>query len=204
MEGTMRRIVLVLVAMALAMMLTSGVALAVNKVGTNGPNLLRGTDEGDNLLGRGGQDDLFGKAGSDNLVGGSGRDNVIGGSERLPGGGDKNLAGGPGNDLVLPGLGSDNALGEEGNDLLAEPSFREALEDTYSGGPGDDVFLASNRPASGDIVTCGRGLDRVLADRKDTVVGDCERVYFDISDAEVLQQKVPGSFFQGLPPNPFA
>ena len=38
-EG-MRRVVLVLAAMALALLLASGVALAVNKVGTNGPDTL--------------------------------------------------------------------------------------------------------------------------------------------------------------------
>ena len=39
-EG-MRRVVLVLAAMALALLLASGVALAVNKVGTSGPDTLR-------------------------------------------------------------------------------------------------------------------------------------------------------------------
>ena len=40
-------------------MLASGVALAVNKVGTNGPDTLRGTNGDDDLLGRGGNDKLF-------------------------------------------------------------------------------------------------------------------------------------------------
>jgi hypothetical protein len=43
----MRRVALVLVAMALALLLASGVALAVNKVGTNGPDTLRGTNGDD-------------------------------------------------------------------------------------------------------------------------------------------------------------
>jgi hypothetical protein len=37
----MRRLVLLLTAMALTLVLASGVALAVNKVGTNGPDTLR-------------------------------------------------------------------------------------------------------------------------------------------------------------------
>jgi Ca2+-binding RTX toxin-like protein len=55
----MRRLVLLLTAMALTLVLASGVALAVNKVGTNGPDTLRGTNGADNLLGRGGKDILL-------------------------------------------------------------------------------------------------------------------------------------------------
>jgi len=47
----MRRLVLLLTAMALTLVLASGVALAVNKVGTNGPDTLRGTNGADNLKG---------------------------------------------------------------------------------------------------------------------------------------------------------
>jgi hypothetical protein len=49
----MRRAVLVVAAMALALLLASGVAWAVNKVGTDGPDILRGTNRADNLLGEG-------------------------------------------------------------------------------------------------------------------------------------------------------
>jgi Ca2+-binding RTX toxin-like protein len=55
-----RRTILLLFAMIATLLLASGVALAVNKVGTNGPDTLRGTNRDDNLLGKGGQDDLFG------------------------------------------------------------------------------------------------------------------------------------------------
>jgi len=70
----MRRVALVLTAMALALVLASGVALAVNKVGTNGPDTLRGTNKADNLLGRGANDILLALAGNDNLLGGPGKD----------------------------------------------------------------------------------------------------------------------------------
>ena len=49
----MRRTLLLLTTMVVALLLASGVALAVNKVGTNGPDTLRGTNGDDNLLGRG-------------------------------------------------------------------------------------------------------------------------------------------------------
>jgi hypothetical protein len=46
----MRRVALLLAAMALALLRASGVAWAVNKKGTNGPDTLRGTNGADNLL----------------------------------------------------------------------------------------------------------------------------------------------------------
>jgi Ca2+-binding RTX toxin-like protein len=90
-----RRVVLVLAAMALALLLASGVAWAVNEIGTNGPDTLRGTNGDDNLLGRGGNDILLGLAGRDSLQGGTGKDIVLGGNKRHLLGGDKNLMGGP-------------------------------------------------------------------------------------------------------------
>ncbi len=133
-------------------------------------------------------------------MGGEGKDNVLGGNERRPKGGDKVLDGGSGNDLVRSGVGSDNAVGGRGNDFLNE-SPREASEDNYDGGPGDDVFAVNNRPAAKDVVVCGSGFDRVLADRKDVVAGDCERVYFGLTDDE-FGETIGRSFFEGLPPPP--
>jgi Ca2+-binding RTX toxin-like protein len=70
----MRRVVCVLAAMALALLLASGVALALTKIGTNGPDTLRGTNGNDNLLGKGGNDRLFALNGRDTLLGGPGKD----------------------------------------------------------------------------------------------------------------------------------
>ena len=173
----MRRTILLLSTMALTLLVASGVALAVNKIGTNGPDTLRGTNEGDNLLGRGGNDALFGLGGSDNLLGEEGNDWVLGGNEDEPQGGDKNLLGGPGNDGVLGGLGSDNMLGGEGGDLLVDDGFREFSKDVLSGGSGNDVIDAWHKPAAAqDVVTCGSGFDRVIADKADLVAPDCEKV----------------------------
>ena len=203
----MRRVAFLVAVVCGALVLASGVALAVNKIGTNGPDTLQGTNKDDQLVGRGGNDTLYGRGGSDNLLGGSGKDVVIGGSRSELSGGDMNLAGGPGNDLVIGGDGSDNVVGDAGNDYLYEV-FDEYSEDTYSGGPGNDVIKASNVPASEgskDLVTCGTGLDRVLADRKDVVAPDCERVVIIRgSDRDVLRQfeefieSIPESFFAGL------
>jgi hypothetical protein len=56
----MQRLILLLTLMAVTFVAAGGVALAVNKGGTNGPDTLRGTKEDDNLLGLGGNDNLFG------------------------------------------------------------------------------------------------------------------------------------------------
>jgi Ca2+-binding RTX toxin-like protein len=192
--------------MALTLLVASGVALAVNKVGTNGPDTLRGTDGADNLLGLGGNDELFGLGGSDNLLGGDGKDIVLGGTERRPGGGDKNLAGGSGNDFVGGGQGSDNIVGGDGNDLLIDGNLRESSRDNLAGGDGKDVILADNVPAFKDVVSCGGGFDRVLADREDTVARDCERVKIvrgsreEVRDQEdAFFESLPESFLAGLP-----
>jgi Ca2+-binding RTX toxin-like protein len=221
----MRRVILLLALMATTLVVASGVAWAVNEVGTDGPDTLRGTNAADNLVGRGGDDDLFGLGGSDDLLGGPGRDNVLGGNEERPLGGDKNLAGGPGNDRVFGGNGSDDLVGDSGNDLvdgwrdadditgdggtdvLVDGPFREAAVDRLSGGDGNDVIASLNRPARRDLVTCGSGFDRVFADTKDVVAPDCERVAVGLAAAQDLFEQLQESgffetFFGGLPPFP--
>ena len=193
--------------MALTLLLASGVAWAVNKIGTDGSDTLRGTNGADNLIGRGGNDTLFALAGNDNLLGGAGKDEVFGGDERNPKGGNKNLQGGPGNDIVFGGRGSDNVLGDEGNDFLIDGPTRESSLDKVSGGDGNDVLLVDNAPAAKDIATCGGGFDRILADRKDLVAPDCERVRIVHGSLEKVKQQeeeffqsIPPSFFEGLQP----
>ncbi len=175
----MRRVTLMLAAMALALLLASGVALAVNKTGTNGPDILRGTNKDDNLLGRGGKDILLGLGGKDNLLGGTG------------------------NDVALGDRGSDNILGESGNDLLSDGPLTEFSHDHLFGGGGNDVLDAFNQPAFEDTIVCGSGFDRVLADRKDVVADDCERVAVGLRAVQQLAGSIPQSFFEGLHPRTF-
>lgn len=153
----MRRIGLLLVTMAVALVVASGVALAVVKEGGPGRDTLIGTNASDTLSGRGGSDRINGRAGNDVISGGAGNDEIIYG-----------LNGGPGADAISGGPGRDG--------LVAGP-LRESAVDTLSGGGGADFIVANNRPASMDIVTCGSGHDRVFTDRKDVVSGDCEEVY---------------------------
>ena len=73
----MRRTIVLLASMALTLLVASGVALAVTKIGTDGPDTLRGTNGDDNLIGKGGNDDLYALNGRDTLLGGPGKDVVI-------------------------------------------------------------------------------------------------------------------------------
>jgi Ca2+-binding RTX toxin-like protein len=196
----MRHLVLLFTAMALALLLASGVAWAVNELGTNGRDTLRGTNGNDNLSGRGGNDRLLGLGGRDNLLGGPGKDVVLGGNEAAVAGGDKNLAGGTGNDAVFGGLGSDLVAGNEGNDLVADGPDREFSTDLLSAGEGNDVVLIFNDPPFKDLVSCGGGRDWVFADRKDVAAPDCERVADRPSEFQALFESIPQSFIEGLPP----
>jgi Ca2+-binding RTX toxin-like protein len=193
----MRRPVLLLAAMALTLFAASGIAMAVNKVGTDHRDFLKGTDGADNLVGKGDSDRIFGLAGNDNLIGGPGKDAIYGGSERQPSGGNKSLVGGPGNDAVFGGNGSDIILGNDGNDLVANGS--KQLLDKISAGDGNDVIGAFNDPASKDMVACGGGFDRVFADAKDVVAPGCERVADSGPEYEQLDASIPQSFWDGLP-----
>jgi Ca2+-binding RTX toxin-like protein len=87
--------------------------------------------------------------------GGSGFDDVLsglGGNDTLNGGnGDDAIDGGPGNDVITGGAGADRLLG----------------------GPGSDTIYAAD--GERDVVDCGPGRDRVVADSFDKVTG-CEVV----------------------------
>ncbi len=210
----MRRIVLLLskmaatlaVFMAVTLVVAGGVALAVGKLGSGGPDTLRGTNKSDFLSGRGGNDDIYGLGGTDNLQGGPGKDFLFGGRRErfLFSSGNKNLLGGAGNDFVNGGLGSDNVVGQEGNDLLDGGRLREYSIDVLSGGEGNEVIFVHNYPAAKDIVLCGGGRDQVLADRADVLALDCERtvvVHGSLEDVErqeaIFYDSIQG-FFKGI------
>ena len=212
----MRRLILALAVMAVTLVVAGGVALAVNKIGTNGPDTLRGTNGDDNLIGNGGNDKLFSLNGRDNLLGGTGKDCLLCVTEKEQAGGccrhrffegDKNLLGGPGNDFVWAGKGSDNVAGGEGNDLLIDDGVSEFSKDRFSGGPGDDVIDVMHYRSAQDRVVCGSGFDRVAANSKDAVAADCEKVvvfrggtrseYFDVLNS--FYESIPQNFYEGLP-----
>jgi Ca2+-binding RTX toxin-like protein len=203
----MRRLILAFAVMAVTLVVAGGVALAVNKVGTDGPDTLRGTNGDDNLIGNGGNDKLFSLNGRDNLLGGPGKDCLLCVTENRFFAGDKILLGGPGNDLVWAGKGSDTVAGGEGNDLLPDDGVSEFSKDRFSGGPGDDVIDVMHYRSARDLVVCGSGFDRVAANSKDAVAADCEKVvvfkggtrseFFDVLNS--FYESIPQNFNEGLP-----
>ena len=112
-------------------------------VGTDGNDLLKGRGGGDAIageagddiiLGRGGRDALSGNEGDDVLYGGAGGDRLMGGEgdDTLYGDtGNDNLFGGAGDDLIYGGKGKDRMTGEEGSDtcVLAEREGNDAILD---------------------------------------------------------------------------
>lgn len=101
-----------------------------------------------------GRDLLDGTAAGDVLRG-------LAGADRLNGlAGDDCLFGGAGNDRLTGGRGQDRLSGGRGVNSI-------------SAGPGNDVVNSANRKA--ERIVCGRGRDRVRADRRDTLKG-CERI----------------------------
>ncbi len=200
----MRRTVLLLTVMTACLVIASGVALAVTKIGTDGPDRLRGTNGADTLIGKDGNDILLALAGNDTLRGGDGKDILYGGSLAEPSGGNKTMGGGDGNDALLGGLDSDTMVGGDGNDFMYGGDAFEtpAAKDTISGGDGNDVIDVINKSANKDVVTCSDGFDRVIADRADVVAPDCERVVVGWRKIDAFFESIPESFFEGLAPLP--
>ena len=98
---------------------------------------------------------LVGTSGADELVGTSRADSICGltGADRIEGG--------KGNDLLDGGGGTDTILGGDGRDRV-------------EGRGGRDVIVV--RDGLRDVVACGTERDTVVADRRDVVARDCERV----------------------------
>jgi Ca2+-binding RTX toxin-like protein len=139
--------------------------------------------------------------GDKNLVGGAGNDRMNGGE------GFDDLMGGGGNDRINGESGPDRILGQAGDDYLLDGEFRAGERDTLSGADGDDLLDTINRPATKDIVSCGRGFDRVLADANDAIAPDCEKVAVGPAAADRLNQQLENSgfferFLDGLAPFP--
>jgi Ca2+-binding RTX toxin-like protein len=201
----MRRTILLVATMALTLLVASGVALAVNKVGTNGPDTLIGTNGDDNLSGKGGNDTLFSSAGDDNLVGGPGKDRLVGGEKvgtaYRTQGGNKNLHGGGGNDSIIGGREADNIVGAEGNDLLSTGDLiTDTADDKVAGGDGTDVINALSDPRAKAVISCGDGTDVVIVNRRDVVAADCEKVFVGLDSVDAWFRAFPKGFLEGLPP----
>jgi Ca2+-binding RTX toxin-like protein len=123
--------------------------------GSSRRDVIVGSPFGDRIRAVQGRDGVQGRAGADCLSGGAGGDR---------------LSGENGNDRLFGGARGDRLFGGNGRDRLAGNAGRNR----YNGGPGNDRISARNRNV--DRIRCGSGRDRVSADARDRVAGDCEVV----------------------------
>jgi Ca2+-binding RTX toxin-like protein len=133
--------------------------------GGAGDDALNGGDDNDKVVGGSGRDKIDGEDGRDDQFGGASSDRLTGGFGR------DMLAGGSGNDRLLGGPDADRLFGEGGTDRIVAGSG----QNTIDGGGGNDSIDARN--GERDRVICGRGNDRVRADRGDRLNG-CESVTY--------------------------
>jgi Ca2+-binding RTX toxin-like protein len=136
---------------------------------------------------------LFGGLGNDVSSGGPGRDFMSGGK------GEDSQSGGPGADKIFANPGRDTSDGGDGNDMLWAlarvdvSAIGDAEGDELSGGNGRDLFLV--RDGEVDLVHCGEGHDRVVADQFDQVDNDCERVNRrDITSLDQVEDREENRF----------
>lgn len=196
----MKRLGIMLTMGALLLALSASIALAVNRSGGPGDDVLRGTEAVDTLRGNGGNDTLFGFGSplgggnvpplNDALFGNRGNDAIYGGENRdlaRGGRGQDLLRGGPGNDSPFEAIGLN---GERGNDTVRGMDGNDSLSggpgiDTIYGGSGSDFVDSARVDADAfpgetevgrDRVFCGPGRDTVTANTFDLVASDCERV----------------------------
>ena len=123
-------------------------------LGNDDNDTLRGGDGVDNVQGGLGDDVLHGQGGNDTVAGSRGLDAINGGAGR------DRISGGSSADRVRGDAGNDRITGNSGNDNLSGDSGNDRID----GGSGRDR------------IRCGRGRDTVIADARDRVARDCERV----------------------------
>jgi hypothetical protein len=129
-----KRSVLLLLAVMVALLLASGVAIARTFNCDGG--LCRGTDSSDTMYGSSGRDNIYSREGADLVRGNGGSDSVNGD------GGRDRLSGGRGNDEVNGGDADDVVAGNSGFDAM-------------NGGNGDDRMEAVD--GMEDNISCGNG-----------------------------------------------
>ena len=126
---------------------------------------------------------IFGLGGDDTIAAGAAR--VVSGGDgddriTLGAAGTVTATGDDGDDRIYGLVGRDRILGGDGNDRL----YGERSSDRIDGGRGRDFIDAGRsddvvrlRDGEVDRVRCSTGRDTVVADKKDRVERDCEKVY---------------------------
>ena len=149
----MKRTMLLIASMMLALLVAAGVALAQDGVQKVCNTDCQGTDRDDQLSGTPDPNTITGRKGADQIEG-------IGGKDILNG----NL----GSDAVYGGNGEDKVYGGGNNDYM-QGGYKS---DHIGTGSGDDVVAAKD--GFKDQIYCGTGYDRFYVDRIDALHG-CEK-----------------------------
>jgi Ca2+-binding RTX toxin-like protein len=121
---------LLFAAMAVALLLASGTALAALVEGNNGDNTLTGTPMADTIRAYGGEDLVSALSGRDEIHGGYGADHLYG-----------NRYG----DTIFGGYGQDRLYGGYGDDHIVSRDLNSSgigQRDVVDCGPGYDTFAA--------------------------------------------------------------
>lgn len=121
-------------------------------VGTDGDDVLTGSDASETICGFDGDDVIDGGGGDDVILGGNGNDRLTGGP------GDDQLRGEAGRDSLDGGEGGDALLGGSGNDELKGGPGADAL----MGGDGDDDLSGGD---GRDELVGGRGTDSLAGQK---------------------------------------
>ena len=169
-------------------------------VGGLGADRVSGSAGNDRINGEGDRDRLNGGTGNDNVIGGAGNDIIAGvfgndrlhgvsGTDRISGSrGRDRINGGSGADVVSAGSSGDRVFGDQGSDRINGNSGNDSIrgnsgDDRITGSTGADRLAGdsgndriNSRDGRRDRVSCGRGRDRVIADRFDRVARSCEQV----------------------------
>jgi hypothetical protein len=174
--GRVRKTVLLLGSMALALLLASGIALAATIDCTAGRGCL-GTDDRDTLNGSVEHDDMDARQASDKLFGNDGHDWMSGdtyGPADSSTDGDDRVFGGAGYDGLAGYGGSDLLSGGDGRDYIyAVENSKNPGEDTVKDGRDNDFIDAIDKTK--DTIDCGSGTkDRVFYDKKLDTIEKCE------------------------------
>jgi Ca2+-binding RTX toxin-like protein len=161
----MRKTLLLLTTIALALLLAGGVALAATKQckvgvtcnGTSSADTITGTIGVDEIYAGGGNDSVQALGGADYMQGGNGVDTLDGGD------GDDKSGGGPGSDVFYGGAGNDRVSGGGGEDEIHGglgddiDLDGDATTDTIYGEDGNDLELDGDR--GNDLLDGGPGDD---------------------------------------------
>jgi Ca2+-binding RTX toxin-like protein len=121
---------------------------------------------GNDVIDAGGARVVSGGDGNDRITLGAALDITANGND-----GDDRIYGLAARDRIIGGDGNDKLYGERSNDRIDGGAGRDGID----AGRGDDLVRV--RDGEADRVHCSTGRDKVIADRKDKVERDCEKVY---------------------------